>query len=60
MTHHLPDPMRPECAGCGKQEPGTTLVPCTTCGDGVVYCGGECFSLHTGPQHRPAEAEVAQ
>ena len=52
MTHRVPDPMQPECAACGAQEPGTPdkpvhLVPCSTCGPGVVYCGGECFSTHT-------------
>jgi hypothetical protein len=50
MTHRVPNPMEPECAACGKQEPGTVdepvkLVECSTCQ--VAYCGAPCFSLHT-------------
>lgn len=49
MTHRQPDPMLPECAVCGRQEPGTDerpvkLVDCSTCQ--VLYCGAPCFSLH--------------
>lgn len=52
MTHRSPDPMQPECAACGKQEPGTPdepvlLVPCSTCE--VAYCSEPCFSLHRQP-----------
>lgn len=52
MTHRLPDPMLPECAECGRQEPGTPekpvkLVECSTCE--VLYCGEPCFSLHRRP-----------
>jgi hypothetical protein len=52
MTHRLPDPLLPECAACGGQEPGTPekpvkLADCSICG--VAYCSEPCFSLHRRP-----------